>query len=47
MILKNIFDVAPAVPDISPSVKSVGITGQITGSRADVLYVDDVEVTKQ
>lgn len=41
---QNIFDVAPAVPDISPSVKSVGITGQITGSRADVLISDDVEV---
>ena len=41
---QNIFDVSPAVPDISPSVKSVGITGQITGSRADVLIADDVEV---
>ncbi|MDO4921405.1 MAG: phage terminase large subunit [Phascolarctobacterium sp.] len=41
---QNIFDVAPAVPDISPSVKSVGITGQITGSRADVLIADDVEI---
>lgn len=41
---QNLFDVGPAVPDISPSVKSVGITGQITGSRADVLVADDVEV---
>lgn len=41
---QNLFDVGPAVPDISPSVKSVGITGQITGSRADVLIADDVEV---
>lgn len=41
---QNLFDVAPAIPDISPSVKSVGITGQITGSRADVLISDDVEV---
>lgn len=40
----NLFDVAPAIPDISPSVKSVGITGQITGSRADLLISDDVEV---
>ena len=40
----NLFDVAPAVPDISPSVKSVGIYGQITGSRADVLIADDVEI---
>ena len=38
---QNIFDVAPAAPDISPSVKSVGIYGQITGSRADVLIADD------
>jgi hypothetical protein len=38
------FDVGPATPDHSPSVKSVGITGQITGSRADVLISDDVEV---
>jgi hypothetical protein len=37
------FDVGPADNDQSPSVKSVGITGQITGSRADVLIADDVE----
>lgn len=40
----NLFDVAPAVPDISPSVKSVGIYGQITGSRADLLIADDIEI---
>lgn len=38
------FDVGPATPDHSPSVKSVGITGQLTGSRADVIIADDVEV---
>lgn len=38
------FDVAPAEPDQSPSVKSVGITGQITGTRADIIVADDVEV---
>lgn len=38
------FDVAPALTDHSPSVKSVGITGQLTGSRADVIISDDVEV---
>lgn len=38
------FDVAPATADHSPSVKSVGITGQLTGSRADIIVVDDVEV---
>jgi hypothetical protein len=40
----NIFDVGPCRPDHSPSVKSVGITGQLTGSRADVIVADDVEV---
>ncbi len=38
------FDVGPAVADQSPSVKSVGITGQITGSRADLIVADDIEV---
>ena len=38
------FDVGPARPDHSPSVKSVGITGQLTGSRADIIIADDVEV---
>jgi len=37
------FDVAGKLPDHSPSVKSVGITGQLTGSRADVIIADDVE----
>jgi hypothetical protein len=37
------FDVGPATIDQSPSVKSVGITGQITGSRADEIIADDVE----
>lgn len=41
---KIAFDVGPATADHSPSVKSVGITGQITGSRADVIIADDVEV---
>ena len=41
---QNLFDVSPAVPDISPSIKSVGISGQLTGSRADLLIADDVEV---
>ncbi len=38
------FDVGPATADQSPSVKSVGITGQLTGSRADEIIADDVEV---
>lgn len=37
------FDVGPATPDHSPSVKSVGITGQLTGSRADIIVADDIE----
>ena len=39
----NRFDVRPAFPDQSPSLKSVGIFGQLTGSRADLILPDDVE----
>ena len=38
------FDVGPARPHQAPSVKSVGITGQMTGSRAHLMIFDDVEV---
>jgi len=38
------FDIGPAAPHQAPSVKSVGITGQLTGSRADLMVLDDVEV---
>jgi len=41
---KIAFDVAPAKASGSPSVKSVGVTGQLTGSRADVIIADDVEI---
>ncbi len=37
------FEVNGARPDHSPSLKSVGITGQITGTRADIIVGDDVE----
>ena len=37
------FDVNCA-PHQAPSVKSVGITGQMTGSRADLMILDDIEV---
>tara|TARA_R100001443_G_scaffold72396_2_gene80557 strand:+ start:336 stop:1976 length:1641 start_codon:yes stop_codon:yes gene_type:complete len=37
------FDVAPALASHAPSVKSMGITGQLTGSRADIIIADDVE----
>ena len=38
------FDVGPKLPSGSPSVKSVGITGQLTGSRADLIVGDDIEI---
>ena len=37
------FDISCA-PHQAPSVKSVGITGQLTGSRADLMILDDIEV---
>ena len=37
------FDVN-CTPHQAPSVKSVGITGQLTGSRADLMILDDIEV---
>ncbi len=37
------FDVACS-PHQAPSIKSVGITGQLTGSRADLMILDDIEV---
>jgi hypothetical protein len=40
------FDVGPALDSKDPSVKSAGITGQITGSRADIIIPDDIEVPK-
>lgn len=41
---KIAFDVAPAKASHSPSVKSVGITGQLAGSRADIIVADDIEI---
>lgn len=38
------FDVGPSVNAHAPSVKSVGIFGQMTGSRADIIVLDDIEV---
>ena len=37
------FDVAPARAAHAPSVKSLGVTSQLTGSRADLIIADDVE----
>ena len=38
------FNVNGCMASHSPSVKSVGITGQLTGSRADLIIADDIEV---
>lgn len=38
------FDVGPALPAHAPSVKSVGVYGQMTGGRSDVTIIDDAEV---
>lgn len=40
------FDVGPSAPHQAPSVRSVGITGQLTGGRATIIIADDVEVPK-
>lgn len=37
------FDVGPATPAKDPSLNVYGITGQITGGRADFIIPDDVE----
>ena len=41
---KIAFDVGLAPPSHAPSVKSLGITSQLTGSRADIIVADDIEV---
>ena len=38
------FEVANALPAQSPSVKAMGINGQLTGSRADIIIADDIEI---
>ena len=38
------FQVGCSIPQQSPSVTSKGITGQLTGSRASLVILDDVEV---
>lgn len=39
------FDVNGAEADPNPSVKSAGITGQVTGTRADEIIADDIETS--
>jgi hypothetical protein len=40
------FDVGPSSAHQAPSVRSVGITGQLTGGRASIIVADDVETPK-
>lgn len=40
---RSSFDVKNAPPAQAPSVKAVGIGGQITGYRADIVILDDIE----
>lgn len=41
----NSFDVGPASNHHAPSLLSIGITGQLTGNRADIIIADDVETS--
>lgn len=41
---QNVFDIGGCSISGDPSVKSVGITSQLTGSRADVIIADDIEI---
>lgn len=38
------FDVGPSAAHQAPSVRAVGITGQIAGGRASLIVADDIEV---
>ena len=37
------FTVSGAKPDVAPSVKALGVDGQLPGNRADIIIPDDVE----
>lgn len=39
------FDVKGATSDPNPSFSAKGITGQVTGGRADIIVADDIEVS--
>lgn len=41
-----LFDVGGAIPAHQPSLKSIGITSQLAGNRADLLIADDCESLK-
>ena len=40
------FDVGPALTDVARSVSSIGIGGQLTGGRSDIIVADDIETSK-
>jgi hypothetical protein len=40
------FTVGPSAPSRDPSVTSLGITGQLTGTRADIILADDIETAQ-
>jgi hypothetical protein len=40
------FDVGPSEAHQAPSVRSVGITGQLTGGRGTIIVADDIETPK-
>ena len=40
------FDVGPAAASKDPAIKAVGILGMITGTRADYIIADDIEIPK-
>lgn len=40
------FDVGPSAAHQAPSVRAVGITGQLAGGRASLIVADDIEVPK-
>jgi len=40
------FDVGPSDAHAAPSVRAVGINGQLTGGRASIIVADDIEVPK-
>lgn len=40
------FDVAGCTPSVAPSVKVLGVSGQLTGCRATIIIADDIETSE-
>ena len=40
------FDVAGCIPSVAPSVKVLGVGGQLTGCRASIIIADDIETSE-